>query len=215
MRKRNPVVRRQPCRRALMAALRSRKVSQYLGPRQQRDRRPPPVCLMLSANPNQRPRSQLRLKLNRESRSGSDRCRFLGASTLYLGLFLGSRFGLRDGLARLRSLAGPLLRPTSAGRFGYSLPSSGAHAAFLRLARCGSVFHTASVGLKASTSRSAEIARSIVARCCSSREITLAISFTSLASSCLSGCFSKPLAVVVSPQMVARPGRMHPVSPRI
>ena len=36
-----------------------------------------------------------------------------------------------------------------------------------------------------------------------------------LSSSCLSGCFSKPLAVVVSPQMAARSGRMHPVSPRI
>jgi hypothetical protein len=36
-----------------------------------------------------------------------------------------------------------------------------------------------------------------------------------LASSCLSGCFSKLLAVVVSSQMVARPGLMHPVSPRI
>jgi len=36
-----------------------------------------------------------------------------------------------------------------------------------------------------------------------------------LASTCLSGCFSKPLAVVGSPQMVARPDRMHPISPRI
>jgi hypothetical protein len=36
-----------------------------------------------------------------------------------------------------------------------------------------------------------------------------------LVSSCLSGCFSKLLAVVVSYQLVARPGLMHPVSPRI
>ncbi|MGC2660421.1 MAG: hypothetical protein WA324_20910, partial [Bryobacteraceae bacterium] len=34
----------------------------------------------------------------------------------------------------------------------------------------------------------------------------------SLASYCLSGCFSKPLAVVVSPQMAVHRGRMHPVS---